>query len=94
MAKASRNPYLESREVKRQSLIDTLYQIVDEIISEMPLKERVSLANMKREDIEVLQSVFDLYVRDKIESEDMENENIMNKIWNRLRETHRLRVLK
>jgi len=83
--------------VKRQSLIDTLYQIVDEIISEMPLKERVSLANMKREDIEVLQSVFDLYVRDKIESEDsedMEYENIMNKIWNRLRETHRLRVVK
>ena len=58
--------------MKRQSLIDTLYQIVDEIISEMPLKERVSLANMKREDVEVLQSVFDLYVRDKIESEDME----------------------
>ena len=80
--------------MKRQSLIDTLYQIVDEIISEMPLKERVSLANMKREDIEALQSVFDLYVRDKIESEDMENENIMNKIWNRLRETHTLRVVK
>ena len=38
----------------------------------MPLKERISLANMKREDVEVLQSVFDLYVRDKIESEDME----------------------
>ena len=94
MAKASRDPYLESREVKRQSLIDTLYQIVDEIISEMPLKERVSLANMKREDVEDLQSVFDLYVRNKIESEDMENENIMNKIWNRLRETHRLRIVK
>jgi len=80
--------------VKRQSLIDTLYQIADEIISKVPLKERVSLANMKREDIEVLQTVFDLYVRDKIESEDMEYENIMNKIWNRLQETHRLRVVK
>jgi len=76
--------------VKRQSLIDTLYQIADEIISKMPLKERVSLANMKREDIEVLQTVFDLYVRDKIESEDMEYENIMNKIWNRLQEMYRL----
>ena len=94
MAKASRDPYFESCKVKRQSLIDTLYQIIDEIISEMPLKERVSLANMKREDVEDLQSVFDLYVRNKIESEDMENENIMNKIWNRLRETHRLRVVK
>ena len=73
--------------MKRPSLIDTLYQIVDEIISEMPLKERVSLANMKREDVETLQSVFDLYIRDRIESEDMECENVMNKIWNRLRET-------
>jgi len=80
--------------MKRPSLIDTLYQFVDEIISEMPLKERVSLANMKREDVETLQSVFDLYIRDRIESEDMENENIMNKIWNRIRETHRLRVVK
>jgi hypothetical protein len=77
--------------MKRPSLIDTLYQIVDEIISEMPLKERVSLANMKREDAEVLQSVFDLYVRDKI---DPEYTNIMHEIWNRLRETHRLRVAK
>ena len=76
--------------MKRQSLIDTLYQIADEIISKMPLKERVSLANMKKEDIEVLQTVFDLYVRDKIESEDMEYENIMNKIWNRLQEMYRL----
>jgi hypothetical protein len=80
--------------VKRQSLIDTLYQIVDEIISEMPLREKISLGNMKREDVEDLQSVFDLYVRDKIESEDMEYENIMNKIWNRLRKTHSLRVVK
>ena len=80
--------------MKRQSLIDTLYQIFDEIISEMPLKEKVALANMKREDVETLQSVFDLYVRDKIESEDTECENIMNKIWKRLWKTHRLRVVK
>ena len=80
--------------MKRQSLQDTLYQIFDEIISEMPLKEKVALANMKREDVETLQSVFNLYVRDRIESEDTECETIMNKIWNRLRETHRLRVVK
>ena len=94
MGKIEEDPQTEGCEVKRPFLIDTLYQMVDEIISKMPLKERVSLANMKREDIEVLQSVFDLYVRDKIESEDMEYENIMNKIWKRLRETHRLRVVK
>ena len=80
--------------MKRQSLIDTLYQIVDEIISEMPLREKISLGNMKREDVEDLQSVFDLYVRDKIESEDEDYENIMHELWKRVRETHRLRVVK
>ena len=66
MEEAKGNPFSASCEVKKPFLIDSLYQIVDEIISEMPLKERVSLANMKREDVEVLQYVFDLYVRDKI----------------------------
>jgi hypothetical protein len=93
MAKASRNPYLESCEMTKP-FQDTIFKIVDEIISELPLRERTSLTNMKREDVKVLQSVFDLYVRDKIESEDMECENIMNKIWNKIRETHRLRVVK
>jgi hypothetical protein len=38
---------------------DTISQIVDEILSEMPLEEKVSLANMKEEDVKVLQGVFD-----------------------------------
>ena len=80
--------------MKRQSLIDTLYQIVDEIISEMPLKEKVVLANMKREDVETLQSVFNLYVRSKVNPEDEEYTNIMQRLWKRLRETYRLKVVK
>ena len=68
--------------------------IVDEILSEMPLEERVSLAHMKQKDVEALQGVFDLYIRDKIESEDMEYEDLMNELWKRVRETHLLRVVK
>jgi hypothetical protein len=41
----------------------TSAQIVDEIISEMPTVERVSLANMQKEDGDVLQVVFDLYMQ-------------------------------
>ena len=78
--------------MKKQSLIDN--QIIDEIISEMPLEERVSLANMKKKDVEALQGVFDLYIRDKIEPEDMEYEDIMHELWRRVRETHLLRVVK
>jgi hypothetical protein len=75
-------------------LPDNVFQIVDEIISEMPLEEKVSLANMKQKDIEALQGVFDLYIRDKVESEDMEYEDIMHELWKRVRETHLLRVVK
>jgi len=73
---------------------DTIFQIVDEIISELPLRERTSLANMKGEDVQVLQSVFDLYIRSKIDPEGEEYTNIMQELWKRLQETHRLRVVK
>jgi len=73
---------------------DNISQIVDEILSEMPLEERVSLANMKQKDVEVLQGVFDLYIRNKIDPEDEEYENIMHELWKRVRETHRLRGVK
>jgi hypothetical protein len=75
----------------KKSIQDT---IVDEILSEMPLEERVSLAHMKEKDIDVLQGVFDLYIRNKIDPDDEEYENIMHELWKRVRETHLLRVVK
>ena len=68
--------------------------IVDEILAQMPLEEKVSLAKMNKEDVDALQGVFDLYIRNKIDPEDEEYENIMLELWNRVRETHRLRVVK
>ena len=73
---------------------DTISKIVDEILSEMPLEGRVSLANMEKKEVKVLQGVFDLYIRSKVDPEDEEYENIMHELWNRVRETHRLRVVK
>ena len=78
----------------KKQIQDTVYQIVDEILSEMPLEERVSLANMKQKDVEVLQGVFDLYIRRKVDPDDEEYTEIMNELWKRVRETHRLRVVK
>jgi hypothetical protein len=78
----------------KKHLQDSIFQIVDEIISELPLRERTSLANMKREDVQILQSVFDLYVRNKIDPESEECTDIMDTLWKRLQKTHRLRVLK
>jgi len=82
--------------LKEHSQIDVIDQIIDEIISELPLKERTDIAYMNKEDAEILQQTFDLYVRHKIDSktEDDEYSDIMNKLWERLRETHRLRIVK
>ena len=77
-----------------KSFQNTIFQIVDEIISELPLRERASLANMKKEDVDTLQHVFDLYIRSKIDLEGEEYANIMNEIWKRLQKTHRLRLIK
>jgi hypothetical protein len=68
--------------------------IIDEILSEMPLEERVSLANMKKKDVEALQGVFDLYIRNKIDPDDEDYEHIMHELWKRVRKTHLLRVVK
>ena len=82
--------------MKEHSQIDVISQIVDEIISELPLKERTDIANMNEEEAEILQSTFDLYVRRKVGSktEDDEYSDIMNELWKRLKETHRLRIVK
>jgi len=75
--------------------VDDIDQIVEEIISELPLGEKVSMANMNKEAVEILQSVFDVYIRNKIGSEHEEEYTvIMKALWERLQETHRLRAIK
>ena len=73
---------------------DTIAQIVDEFFSGMPLEEKVSLAHMEKKNVKVLQGVFDLYIRSKVDPDDEEYENIMQELWKRVREAHRLRVVK
>ena len=80
--------------MKEHSGKETLDQIIDEIISELPLEEKVSLANVDKEDVEVLKSVLDLYIRSKIDPEDEEYTVIMKALWEKLQKTHRLRVVK
>ena len=73
---------------------DTIDQIVDEILSEMSLEDRVYLATMEKKDVDVLQGVYDLYLHRKVDPDDDEYENIMHELWERLKKTHRLRVVK
>ncbi len=71
-------------------------EIIEEIISELPLKERVEIANMKKERVELLKNIFNKYVRGKTDTEadDSEYTDIMNRLWSKLQKTHKLRVVK
>ena len=81
--------------LKKSYQADDIDKIVEEILSELPLKEKASMANMDKEAVEVLQSVFDLYIKSKIGSESEEEYTvIMKTLWERLQETHRLRAVK
>ncbi len=81
--------------MKKGSRTDILEQIADDIISELTLKERVSFANIDEKDAEILQSVFDLYIRNKIGPESEEEYTVIIKaLWERLQMTHRLRTIK
>jgi len=97
--------------------LNTVDEVVTEIISEMPLDDRVRTANLDEDRLVVLQLALGKYLRYLIDnqSEDV-NKNLMKdcikqsgnetldeaevaiyilkELWNRLRETHRLRAVK
>jgi len=96
---------------------NTVEQIVNEIISELPLDDRVRTANLDEDRLVVLQLELGKYLWNLIVNQiEIVNENLMadcikqsgnetldeveaanyilKVIWSRLRETHRLKVVK
>ncbi len=49
---------------------------------------------MDKEDVEVLKSVLDMYIRSIIDPEDEEYTVIMKTSWERLKKTYKLRTVK
>ena len=97
--------------------LNTVDEVIDDIIAEMPLDDRVRTANLDEDGIAVAQLALGKYLRYLIDnqSEDVNekllrdcikqsgNEKldedeaalyILKELWNRLRETHRLRAVK
>jgi len=93
----------------------TVDEAVNQIITEMPLKDRVYMANIKKEELQSLNLSLGIYIRDKLIKMDVNrellesciavsgndnlNENnaafiIIEKLWEKLQETHQLRVVK
>lgn len=80
--------------------------LVNQIVSELSLKQKVVIANLMIEEIETLQYAIDLYISSRPEMTDVSDMDktglfcdeaytvIMKKLWNKLRKTHKLRVVK
>ena len=95
---------------------NTVDAVVDEIIAELTLAERVGTTDLDEDEFRVLELTLGKFIRYKLEhldfgvntelmkdclerSEESLNEVdaatvILREIWNRLRETHRLRAVK
>ena len=93
----------------------TVDEAVDRLTSELPLKDKTTIANMSTEEVESLNDTLGRYVIDsfglwtgnkelvmscRLESKnDVYNENaasmvIINRLWKKLRKTHKLRIVK
>jgi hypothetical protein len=71
-------------------------QIVREILADMPLKEKVAIANLDESDIPIpyLQYAFDVCVSGQLGKDDEMGKDVMHRIWEVLQETHRVRCVK
>jgi hypothetical protein len=69
-------------------------QIVQDILADMPLKEKAAIANMDEDKVPLLQYAFDVYLSDKLGMDDEMSKDIMQWIWEVLQETHRIRCSK
>ena len=72
-----------------------LDQLIDEIIDGLSLQERVLIARTDGATAEVLQGALDTCIRSRIgDDSDEDHPDMMTVLWQRLRESHRLRVVK
>lgn len=80
----------------------TVDEIVDQVIDDLSLEEKVKVANLGNDDISIINALMTDYIQSKLnewsiqqdETDLTEPEAIVKEIWKRLRETHKLRVIR
>ena len=99
-----------------KNCLNTVDQVVNEIIAELTLAERVATADLEENEFRVIELILGKYIRHKLDQLDVgvnqklmkdcleksgESLNevdaatvILRELWNRLRETHKLRAVK
>ena len=71
-----------------------LDHIVQDILKDMPLKEKAIIANLDEEKVPYLQYAFDTCIRSQLGKDDEMSKDVMHRIWEVLQQTHRVRCLK
>ena len=69
-------------------------QIVQEILADMPLKEKAVIANLDEDKVPYLQYAFDVCVSGQLGRDDEMSKDVMHRMWAVLQETHRIRSVK
>lgn len=68
-----------------------LDQIAQDILADMPLKEKAIIANLDEGKVPYLQFAFDTCIRSQLGKDDEMSKDVMHRIWEVLQETHRIR---
>ena len=79
----------------KKNYSDTLNmeRIVTDILSGMSLKEKALIANMDEKSLPYLQYAFDVYISKDIDDDPETGQEIMKRVWQTLKETHRIRLV-
>ena len=56
-------------------------QIVQDILADMPLKEKAIIANLNEDKVPYLQYAFDVCIRGQLGQDDEMSKDVMHRIW-------------
>ena len=84
------------------SISESVAEIVDQVIDDLSLKDKVAMANLEDDNIAIINMLMTDYIQSKLEewfihygeTDLTEPKEIVKEIWNRLRETHRIRIVR
>jgi hypothetical protein len=68
-------------------------KLVQEILNDMSLKEKIAIANLSHEDINRFHELFDTYLSGQLGQDDVMGRDVMHRLWEVLQETHRVRCV-
>ena len=93
------------KDQRKSNIPQTVDEAADGIIETLDLEERVKISNLPNSDVKFLQKVLGQYTEKQLERyyidetyQDLDGPygpaNVIQRVWERLRETHKLRVVR